>query len=286
MAASTSDTDVAVTQARADDVNSMYVDILVHTTNGDRICRREHVLSEKHTMAVVHALHGEVGAAFEHDVQSINVSECTRDDYDKIKPRGVYFVNICGKVRHCAAAYVLNPSVLPLVVSTRDSFGSFSNLYGSDCNLRVLHTNTYTIFRAARSSRGIVDALDFAVNPESIAESSVYMIVASARMAHPVCMQSESIDVALKADKRWHAKSVVKTEEGAHIRSVLLTDFKAEWVASLGCELCVPTKMLLNVTKNGGVNMFMSVHDNFRLNIEFEYQPLYQAVVDVVTMAS
>ena len=66
----------------------------------------------------------------------------------------------------------------------------------------------------------------------------------------------------------------------------MLTDFSATWVASLGNSLRVPTKILLNVTKNGGVNMFMSVQDTFRLDIEFEYQPMYQAVVDVVTMAS
>lgn len=263
-----------------------YANLIVTTRSGRRVCRRIRVVSDAHTLAVVQALHADVGARLGSDVVSVDILDCSRKDFEDIAARSVYFANICGKVTHCQADYMLRPEVLPLVVEVHNNFGRAFSLYGPECNLQTSSTNTVTLFRAARSSRGVAAALDLALNPESIAKCEVYMIVASARLAHPVHMQSGSIEHALVQDERWRAACVVKTEDGAHIKSVQLTGLDPGWVSSLGAGLQVPSNILVNITKNGGVNMFMSVHEQFRIDLENEYLPLYQAVVDVVAGAS
>lgn len=263
-----------------------YVNLIATTDNGRRVCRRIQVVSDEHTLLVVQALNVDVSARLDSEVVSVDVLECSRKDFDDIAPRSVYFANICGKVTHCQAEYMLRPEVLPLVVEVRNKFGKFSALYGPECNLQTSSTNTVTLFRAARSTRGVAAALDLAINPESIGECEVYMIMASARLSHPVHMQGIGIEDALMADTRWQAACVVKTEDGAHIKSVHLTQLDPVWVSSLGVGLETPSNLLVNVTKNGGVNMFLSVKQRFRVGLEYEYMPMYQAVVDVVAGAS
>ena len=143
-----------------------------------------------------------------------------------------------------------------------------------------------TIFRAARSSRAVRVALDCAVNPDSIARIDVYMLVASARLAHPVCLQCDTVDVAMTHDLRWHAQSVVKTEDEGNTKSIQLTRIDTAWIRTLHPRICVPSNILVNITKNGAINMFMSVADSFRDGVEDDYRPVYQTILDLVGSAS
>ena len=143
-----------------------------------------------------------------------------------------------------------------------------------------------TIFKAARSSRAVRVALNCAVNPDSVARIDVYMLVASARLAHPVCLQCGTVDAAMMCDPRWEAHSVVKTEDEGNTKSIQLKQIDAEWIKTIGTHVCVPTNILVNITKNGAINMFMSVADSFRDGVEDEYRPIYQAIVDIVHNAS
>jgi len=56
----------------------------------------------------------------------------------------------------------------------------------------------------------------------------------------------------------------------------------AAWVNSLAPTLQVPSKILLNMTKNGAINMFMSIEDTFVPDMEFKYIPLCEILVDLV----
>ena len=167
-----------------------------------------------------------------------------------------------------------------------NNFGRSSHLYGPGCNLTTGGSLNVTIFRAARCSRSIQRTLDHAVNPESIARMDVHMLVASARMAHPVCLHCATVDAAFARDARWSAQSVMKTEDGANTKSIQLTRIDPAWIGTLGAALCVPSSILVNVTKNGAINMFMSVADTFRGGVEDEYRPVYQALIDIIHDAS
>jgi len=261
---------------------SMYIDIVATMNNKVRICRRERVASHDDVLAVVARVGSAASDTFQSDVDTVTVCQCSQERFEKIQTRAVHFTNICGKIRHWRVAHTINPAVQPLVVRVDNNFGRFSALYGPKCNLLTTHTNTVTIFRAARSSRDIAEAIEHALTPEGIMESTVHMIVASARVSHPICMQCDYIDMVLFNDARWTARTVVKTEEGAHMKSICLSRVSAAWVASLGTGLRVPTRVLLNVTKNGGVNVFLSVDDIFCEDVEHKYLPIYEAIVAIV----
>lgn len=265
----------------------MYVDFVVNARRNVRICRREECESTGATKTLARAarLAETVAATFGVEVESVDVSECSSVRFAAIRRRAVYFVNICGKITHYAGP-VHNAGVLPLTVQVANNFGRGTALYGPECNLLTSSTGSVTIFRAARDSQSVQDALGLALSPDSVARCDVHMMVASARLAQPVCLQSAGIDEGLQTDARWTAESVVKTEDGMHIKSVRLGAFDAAWMASLGAALVVPSSMLVNVTKNGSVNMFMSVRDTFRVGVEHEYRAVYEAVVAVVAMHS
>jgi len=39
---------------------------------------------------------------------------------------------------------------------------------------------------------------------------------------------------------------------------------------------------MVNLTKNGGVNVFMSIDDAFCEDVELKYVPIYEAIVDII----
>jgi len=44
----------------------------------------------------------------------------------------------------------------------------------------------------------------------------------------------------------------------------------------------VPTNIMVNITKNGGVNVFLLVDDTFYEDVELKYVPIYEAIVAIV----
>jgi len=64
--------------------------------------------------------------------------------------------------------------------------------------------------------------------------------------------------------------------------SIRIHGVNTAWVASLGAGLQVPTNIMVNITKNGGVNVFLSVDDAFYEDVELKYVPIYEAIVAIV----
>jgi len=259
-----------------------YVELVLNLKNGVRLCRRKCIAASETVLGAVAAVSASAAGVFGSEVATVSVSACTAEKFDKVWQREVTFTNICGKVLHCAAAHTIQPGVLPLVVHIDNGFGRFFALYGPNCNLQTSSTKTVTIFRAARRSRDVCVAIEHALTPESIIEVTVHMIVASARVSHPICLQCDYMDAVFRDDPRWTAHTVVKTEEGAHMKSIRIFDVSAAWVGSLGHGLRVPTNIMVNITKNGGVNVFMSIDDAFCEDVELKYVPIYEAIVAVV----
>jgi len=261
----------------------MYVDVALTTENHVRIHRRFHAASHENLLWQVHRAHTSAEEVFGARVTCIDVCECSREKFDKICARDVYFANICGKVIHCSAVCVIRAAMQPMVCKVANAFGRFSGLFGPHCNLLTSSTNSVTLFRAARHSRDVMVAIEHALNPETIATVTLHMLVATARIAHPICLQCVFVDRIFLTDSRWTAFTVVKTEEGAHMKSIALSHFDPEWIKSVGRDLQVPSKILLNITKNGAVNMFMSVQEMFSKDIEYKYVPLYDILVAIIS---
>jgi len=258
------------------------VEIVLNLANKVQLCRRKRIAASETVLGTVAALSATATAVFFSEVETVFVSECTAERFDKVWQRDVTFTNICGKVLHCWDQHTIQPAVLPLVVHIDNGFGRFFALYGPNCNLQTSSTKTVTIFRAARRSRDVCLAIEHALTPESIIAVTVHMIVASARVSHPICLQCDYVDAVFRNDPRWTANTVVKTEEGAHMKSIRVWEVSEAWVASLGHGLRVPSNIMINITKNGGVNVFLSIDDAFCEDVELKYVPIYEAIVAII----
>ena len=263
-------------------VTRMYVDMVLHTENHVRVNRQFCVGSHAQLLREVHAAYRSAVDCFGSEVASIDLSPCSAAKFRKTYSRAVYFTNICGKVVHCHVAHTINPGVQPLVHKVVNGFGRFSALFGPHCNLLTSSTNTVTLFRAARRSRDVFSALEHAINPDSVASIALHMLVATARVAHPIILQCAFVDAVFARDDRWTAVTVLKTEEGAHMKSIALSGLSPAWVRSIADGLQVPSKILVNLTKNGAINMFMSIDDAFVVDMEFKYIPLCDVLVSLV----
>lgn len=100
---------------------TIYADLVVNTSAqySHRICRRLCLATPAALLAAIAALHDHVALVFRADVLSVDVSPCTPEQFAAVRASPLHFVNVCGKVTHCRASHVLNPAVLPLVVSVR-----------------------------------------------------------------------------------------------------------------------------------------------------------------------
>ena len=100
---------------------AIYADLVVNTAAecSHRICRRLCLATPAALLAAIAELHDHVMLVFGTDVLSVDVSQCTPAHFAAVRASPLHFVNVCGKVTHCRASHVLNPAVLPLVVSVR-----------------------------------------------------------------------------------------------------------------------------------------------------------------------
>jgi len=229
-----------------------YVEIVLNLKNEVRLCRRKCIAASETMLGADAALSALAADVFGSEVATVSVSACTAEHCDKVWQRDVTFTNICGKVLHSASAHTIQPALLPLVVHIDNGFGRFFALYGPNCNLQTSSTNTVTIFLAPRSSCDVCVAIEHALTPESIIKVTVHMIVASARVLHPICLQCGYMDAVFRGDPRWTAQAIVKAEEGAHMKSIWIFDVSEAWVCSLGHVLRIPRTSWSTSQRTGG----------------------------------
>lgn len=269
-----------------DTASVKYVDVVIHLRNDVCVCRRIVLPPDANILSMVNDCVGLAETKIGYEVLNIFVNQSTLSAYNKIKQTDIHFTNICGKITHYRVDYVLNSSVEPMIVPVENKFGRFFNLYGIECNLLTCMTKTFTLFRAARSSSGVCRAIEHALNPESVKKIEAYMLVASGAISNPVCMQCDYVNRVVARDNRWKASTVVKTEEGVHINGIKITDFDKDWIESFGEKIAAPSQMLINITKNGTVNMFLSVNAIFYEGMEFIYIPIFRTIMNLIDQNS
>ena len=210
-----------------------------------------------------------------------------RDKPPGVGPKSrIKYTNICGKIDHVTNRPIHHPGVQPLVKVVSNGFGRFRGLYSRHCNLLTCTTQSSTLFRGGRSSKGVDKAVLHAMNPDNIYRMTVHMLVAHARLGHGVCVDSHYLDQHVSQDSRWTCVSMAQHEEMAYVKSLRLTNFSAEFVSAM--KIQAPETVVLSVSKNGSVNFFVTMASDvkFERNIEHRYTPFLQALVDVVREGS
>tara|TARA_Y100000389_G_scaffold191290_2_gene217194 strand:+ start:6825 stop:7607 length:783 start_codon:yes stop_codon:yes gene_type:complete len=210
-----------------------------------------------------------------------------RDKPHGVGPKsGIKFTNICGKIDHISSRRVYHPGVEPLVKSVSNGFGRFKGIYSKHCNLLTCTTRSSTLFRGGRRSKAIAKVVEHAIDPESISRMTVHMLVANARLGHGVCVDSHYLDNYVSEDPRWRCVPIPQHEEMAYVKSLRLTEFQQEFASSM--KISAPDSIVVSVSKNGSVNFFVTMSSDveFRRNIEREYIPFLEELMEVVNRGS
>jgi len=222
---------------------------------------------------------------FESEVVSVSVALVTRGK-TPIAPRALRITNICGRIRHSHSSQFYNPGVLPLVNQTHNAFGSFETLLSVHGNLQTAQNRHNTLFRAGRCSASILMIVEHAFDPACIVQINMHMLVANVRLEHPITINCPFLDHRLKECTNWTYKRVVMTEEQAYMKSFQLSSLRPAWQeALLGVGQSDPKlAILLNVSKSGSVNFFVTIGKETPLTagVEHGYTPLLDALVRFV----
>jgi len=197
----------------------------------------------------------------------------------------LYFSNICGKIEHYDVCKVTRDAVAPYIVSQSDSFGRALSLFSKHCSLRISKAMTNTLFRGGSCSAKIAEVIEHAILPATIKHTSVHMLVASARLGHPVLMQEEFYIRKMQDLPHWHCQKNVTDEEMQKYHSIYLSAFSSAWLAQMGLSgASRPQSCLLNVNRTGTVNFFVAVSPGvpFTVGVEQTYARMLSEILTLL----
>lgn len=194
----------------------------------------------------------------EFDGTSSVVVSTGPDHHFEMQP--VTFTNVCGKINHRTAPYVVRDELLPLLVHVTNSFGTFKALYSPLCNLTICHVGNCTLFRGARSCLDVRHVASHALRTNCVTDAFLHMLVASSRVGKPVSGSNFRLKHVLCSDPRWSARTREETEDKAYQCCFELSGFDEQWLGVLlQGRARAPTKLLLNINRKGSVNYFLSL---------------------------
>lgn len=254
-------------------------EFVVRLTNGISIKRchpSDHLLT---TLAALRLLVEESEQRFSAKVAHVLV----RDKPPEVLPaQSIRFVNICGKIDHLHHHRIYQPGVTPLLVPVKNSFGNFRGLYSEQCNLLTCTSKSSTLFRGARSAARVLKVVKHAINPDNISAMTVHMLVANGRLGHGVCINSYYLEHHMGRDPRWRCESLPANEDMSYVKSMRLSDFATEFLQSL--HVPVPRAVLINISKHGSVNFFMTMQENvpFNAQVEAQFRPLFVSMLEAL----
>lgn len=241
-----------------------------------RCCPDDSILD---TLSFLHELFVQCEQRFEARVVRVVI----RDKPEGVAERSpIKFSNICGKIDHVSRRNLYYPAVTPLLVNVKNGFGNFRGLYSKHCNLLTCTSQSSTLFRGGRCSRAIEKVVSHAILPESIANMTVHMLVAIARLGRGVCVNANYLDHQLARDERWTCVSMPQHEDMTYVKGFKLKNFKEKFIQEF--KIASPQSVVINVSKHGSVNFFMTLQSDvtFRSGVEHTFIPFLQMLLDVV----
>lgn len=199
---------------------------------------------------------------------------------------GILFTNICGKVMLVPGQRIFQKGVLPMLTTCTDGFGRSTLLSSPVCNLSTHSKQTATLFRGASSTRAAQEVIEHAICPTAIGRITVHMLVATARLGRNINMHSYFIENALKQDTRWTATPIVQLDHMSYMKGVRITNFSPTLAEQFG--IITPKAMVLNISKHGSVNFFVTIPSelDFFVGLEVAFLPYCHMLLDVVRQAS
>ena len=239
--------------------------------------------SSFHYLSLLHSALRDIESSANVTIVSVRIIE------EKCRPvveRSVYFCNICGRIKHCDVTEVVRDEVLPAVTKLRNEFGHWNAIYSPKCNLVTSTNMSSTLFRGACSSRDVFEVVRHAIQAETILHITLHMIVASARMSHPVAITSKVLEYSMQRDHLWKFRVEVTNAETFFTKSLTLYEFSETFLEIHALSRAnAPKSVQVNVTRTGSINMFMSLAGGveFHKDIENLYMSTFQFIVAMVS---
>jgi len=222
---------------------------------------------------------------FHSDVVTVQVSAVNPAKAPR-PPRALRITNLCGRIRHSYSLQFYNAGVEPMVIKTHNAFGLFETLLSVHGNLQTAQNRNNTLFRAGRSSSGLLLIIEHAFDPNCVHEVNMHMLVANVRLAHPVNINCQYLDARILDAPEWTGAMVVMGEEQSYMKSFKLSRVCLAWQETLlgvgraDSQLAI----LLNVSKSGCINIFVTIGKEtpLTLGVEHTYMPMLDALVRFV----
>lgn len=189
--------------------------------------------------------------------------------------------NICGKIVH--SGDIWQPGVRPCLRKVCNAFGNFHALYSEYTNLLMSSAKTNILFRGGNKTADIDYLVKRAVIRERIASMTIHMLVGNAFLSESVVVKSSLFD-RIEDDARWECEFDVGVEDHAYQKSIRLCNFDAAFCKTLLPDVVAPASLLLNVSRNGNVNVFLGLPVNtvFEVGLEDKYLPILSFFLDIL----
>jgi len=207
---------------------SVNLTVIVHGTNDTAICRNVSVCCMNDLLTIVatsirHLQTQDISRTCEFVVVQPISAKRTVDEHDVIEQGDIEIINICGRVTH---SYI-NRSVVrnacqPLMMKSRDSFGMRAGIFTTFGNFVTSENNKTTLFRGAKRCSDVLMITDHIFERQSIQSIVMHMLVAKARLPHPVIIEARQFEHALLDNSKWDVAVVTLSEDMTYMKPLQL----------------------------------------------------------------
>lgn len=135
----------------------------------------------------------------------------------------IEIINICGRLTHLHAnGCVVQRECEPLMMKNKDSFGLRTGLFTVFGNFMTSESNKTTLFRGAKRCSDVLMIVDHIFKPDCIDALIMHMLVAKARLPHPVVVGAVQFELALECSNLWLVSDVCVSEDMTYMKPLHL----------------------------------------------------------------
>jgi hypothetical protein len=202
--------------------------VTVYGLSGTAICRDVAAVCTNDLLAAVARVTREMrdidqgGSCAQVVVQPVPAKRAT-DGHAPLAVGDIEIINICGRLTHSHAnGCVVQRACEPLMMKNKDSFGLRTGLFTIFGNFMTSESNKTTLFRGAKRCSDVLMIADHIFKPECIEAIIMHMLVAKARLPHPVVVNARQLELALEHSGRWIVSPVCVSEDMTYMKPVHL----------------------------------------------------------------
>jgi len=211
-------------------------------------------------------------------IEIVEVSSTPMNNTRVLKQKNAYIANICGKISHYSTKQIYRDEILPYVQKLQNRFGIFRCLYSPLCNFHTGCVGQITLFRGAKCSVQIQEAIVEAFAQDYIHSIKVHNIMASARTGIPIASQNKMIGKKLCTVFECKMHAALDGDDCMFIHSFFLQ----LWSKQIEQEFHLQeiSTVRVNICRTGVINMFLSIRGGVLLHNKAEnlYMPLFEEI--------